>query len=72
MTDLSPVAQVVLDAAFDASDEWNNKPMIAATLRALAEYRTPPWDGIGPTCRWHPTPYVRQELLAIADELEAQ
>jgi len=69
MTDLSPVTQAVLDAV---PPYPIHEQAFAAVLRALAEYRTPHWDGIGPTCRWHPTPYVRQELLAIADELEAQ
>jgi hypothetical protein len=75
MTNLSPAAQAVLDAAtagywkspFDSEGKG-----AAAVLRALAEYRTPHWDGTGPTCHWHPTPQVRRELLNIAAELEAQ
>ena len=45
---------------------------IAAALRALAEYRTPHWDGTGPACHWHPTPQVRRELFNLATELDSQ
>ena len=72
---LSPAAQAVLDAAEQVPIVLNYAQEIpafcAAALRALAEYRTPHWDGTGPACHWHPTPYVRRELLNIADELEA-
>jgi len=54
MTDLSPAAQAVLDAAFAVEDEWDAIPMIAAALRAAA--LIPNID--------------RLRLLAIADELE--
>jgi hypothetical protein len=72
MTDLSPAAQAVLNAAmqYEINPECYSRKIAAAVLRALAEYRTPSWDGIGPVCHWHPTPYVRRELLNIADELE--
>jgi hypothetical protein len=77
MSALSPAAQAVLNAAEDAYDynysEFHRcaDRVAAAALRALAEYRTPHWDGTGPACHWHPTPYVRRELIAIAAELEA-
>jgi hypothetical protein len=54
MTNLSPAAQAVLDAAFAVEDEWDTIPMIAAALRAAA--LVPNID--------------RLRLLAIADELE--
>ena len=56
MTNLSPAAQAVLDAAFAVEDEWDVIPMIAAALRAAA--LVPKID--------------RLRLLAIADELEGQ
>ena len=62
MTNLSPAAQAVLDAALGASDEWDNKPMIAAALRAAAGYMFP--NDTAQQC------YDR--ILAIANELEAQ
>ena len=54
MTNLSPAAQAVLDAAFAVEDEWDTIPMIAAALRFAA--LIPNID--------------RLRLLAIADELE--
>ena len=69
MTNLSPAAQAVLDTVRKICPAPADE-IAAAALRALAEYRTPSWDGIGPLCHWHPTPYVRRELLNIADELE--
>ena len=75
MSKLSPAAQAVLDAFLA---EWPDEALeqdrrcLAAALRALAEYRTPHWDGTGPACHWHPTAQVRRELLNIADELEGQ
>ena len=55
MTDLSPAAQAVLDAAFAVEDEWDTIPMIAAAIRAAALY-----------CKRD-----NLQLLAIADELES-
>jgi len=72
MTDLSPAAQAVLDAAINVAESPDTEAIAAAVLRALAEYRTPHWDGTGPACYWHPTPQVRRELLNIANELENQ
>ena len=54
MTNLSPAAQAVLDAAYDAQDEWDMSESIAAALRAVALY----------------TKRDRLILLSIADELE--
>ena len=72
MTNLSPAAQAVLDAAINVAESPDAESIAAAALRALAEYRTPHWDGTGPACHWHPTPQVRRELLNIATELENQ
>jgi hypothetical protein len=38
MTELSPAAQAVLDAAFDVEDEWSTIPMIAAALRVISDF----------------------------------
>jgi hypothetical protein len=69
MPDLSPAAQAMITASNCAGSRIIQLH-IAAALRALAEYRTPHWDGTGPACHWHPTPQVRRELLNIAAELE--
>jgi hypothetical protein len=73
MTNLSPAAQAVRNAVdhYETNHWLTPNQVAAAALRALAEYRTPHWDGTGPACHWHPTPYARRELLAIADELES-
>jgi hypothetical protein len=79
MTDLSPAAQAVLDAAFPVYDEDEHLYVVsgeqhaamiaAAALRAAAEHlhTTSPWPGhIESTgVNWS-----RNELLAIAAELE--
>ena len=61
MTDLSPAAQAVLDAA-EPCDELESA--IAAALRALA-VRIP--DVI-----FNGADAIRQDILDIADELDAQ
>ena len=76
MSELSPAAQVVLDAYFTEADrldrEVSNNEMLAAALRAAADQVFPleriPW---GSTL----TPVLtsresRSRLLAIANELE--
>ena len=75
MTDLSPAAQAVLDAAFAVEDEWDTIPMIAAALRAAANQLIPPveFDRRYTTQeRWDARDDIRAKLLAIAAELEAQ
>ena len=60
MTDLSPAAQAVLDAFF--TGDWEDEPLhanIAAAIRALA-------------VRINGADAIRQDILDIADELEAQ
>ena len=76
MTALSPAATAVLRAFGThplrsdhlAEDLWL---ALAASIRALAEHRSPEWRGTGPACHWSPTPYTRRELLNIAEELES-
>jgi hypothetical protein len=72
MTNLSPAAQAVLDAYRDAPLE--DELTIAAALRAVA-------DQVAPSDAMEPRNYIpmalecqriRAEILAIADELEAQ
>ena len=71
---LSPAAQAVLDECEcgdpNAQFQLVARGFAAATLRALANHKTPAWDGTGPACHWTPTPHTRSELRNIADELE--
>jgi hypothetical protein len=82
MTELSPAAQAVLAAYLDADIE--DEASVAAALRAAAD-QVVPWqpepteDSVGPTIDYgyawalfSKANDVRQELIAIADELEAQ
>jgi hypothetical protein len=76
MTDLSPAAQAVLDAAFTLADNLDRdvteEEMIAAALRAAADQVVPiprlPYDSC---CDVHAAA-IRAELFAIAAELEGQ
>ena len=72
MTELSPAAQAILDAAFAVEDEWDTIPMIAAALRAAVDQAIPvtksPWGStLVPVLSSQES---RDRLLAIADELE--
>ena len=71
MTNLSPAAQAVLDAAY-ALPLKNGQPHLAAALRAAADQVVPIEYGLSDSYthfeRQNPT---REKLLAIADELEA-
>jgi len=88
MSELSLAAQEVFwafnKAASGEPDDWHYLPAIAAALRAAAN-QVVPWqpepteESVGPTidfgyawALFSKTNDVRQELLAIADELEAQ
>ena len=82
MTDLSPAAQAVLDAALDAdfcieftdleaTMKASVQRVAAATLRAAADQVVPP-DPCGDDCCIDLCVGIRAELLAIAAELEAQ
>ena len=79
MTNLSPAAQAVLDAANGASsygsaDCLNEAPQIAAAaLRAVADQVVPPVQfnrRYTTEERWDARDDVRAEILAIAAELE--
>ena len=74
MTNLSPAAQAVLDAAqrYEINPECYSRQIAAAALRAAA-------DQVAPSDAMEPRNYIpmaiecqriRVELLAIADELE--
>ena len=76
MTNLSPAAQAVMNACVDAPIHinWATRFTAAAVLRAAA-------DQVVPSDAMEPRNYlpmaiecqrIRAELLAIADELEAQ
>ena len=77
MTELSPQAQAVLDAAAQAMECDNEfipyeRELMAAALRAAADQVVPisrlPYDSC---CDVHAAA-IRQELLAIAAELQNQ
>jgi hypothetical protein len=75
MTDISPAAQAVLDAAYQRMDENPHNEVeatLAAALRAAADQVVPaphlPYD----SCCDVNASAIRAELLAIAIELEAQ
>lgn len=75
MAELSPQAQAVLDAAFSAywsaeQEAPNDEGMIAAALRAVADQVVP--HTAARTDRAANRRKIRAEILAIADELEAQ
>jgi hypothetical protein len=84
MSELSPAAQAVLDAANGAqsygSDDCLNESrwIAAAALRAVADQVVPTEMDLPPIApdlghfRQHERRLTRQRLLAIADELEAQ
>jgi hypothetical protein len=81
MTNLFPAAQAIEDAYFNA-DGFGYRNALTAVLRAAAD-QVVPWkpepieESVGPTidfgyawALFSKTNDVRQELLAIADELE--
>ena len=80
MADLSPAAQAVLDAASDVYWEWGGTisdphTIAAAALRAVADQVVPPEQQTpwGSVVQAHAAELrIRNELLAIANELEAQ
>ena len=77
MPELSPAAQAVLDAAFDPWQSTDTPASIAAAvLRAAADQVAPlgyedVWTD-GRILQYEKRDPVREKLLAIADELEAQ
>jgi len=80
MSELSPQAQEVFwafnRAASGKPDDWHYLPAIAAALRAAADQVVPweTWLGTDETCYayYRQRCNTRRQLLAIADELEAQ
>lgn len=73
MTDLSPITQAVLDAAWAVADTARDaKVVAAAALRATADQVVPRppknWELI--SCVSSRELEIRNQLLAIADELE--
>jgi hypothetical protein len=75
MTNLSPAAQTVLDAANNELDHapWDvsylAKPVVAAALRAVA-YIVAPAIPVCDHCCDHQSQNIRHKLLAITAELE--
>jgi hypothetical protein len=75
MTNLSPAAQAVLDAynaGFIRPVAVHHKPRIAAALRAAVNQVIPADALYARSCCEFLGELNRKQLLAIADELEAQ
>jgi hypothetical protein len=75
MTDLSPAAQAVLDAAADVYWDWSDmspasSSTIAAALRAAADQVVPVEHEIIDNCWYEKAGPIREQFLAIAAELE--
>jgi len=76
MTNLSPAAQAVRKAYYSTDDDLAG-PALAAALRAVADEvapETPESEQDDPDMLkgiWSERRTIREELLAIADELEA-
>jgi hypothetical protein len=70
MTNLSPAAQAVLDAAINAAESPDAEAIAAAALRAAADQVVPEelLKGSDPDAWLRDE--IRQQLLAIADELD--
>jgi propanediol dehydratase small subunit len=70
MTDLSPTAQAVLDAAISAAESPDAEAVAAAALRAAADQVVPEDYSDAYDCCLVIIGEIREELLAIADELD--
>ena len=79
MTNLSPAAQYIVNAAVESGGGYGRATPVlharlAAALRAAADQvvpeTAPPLIGT-PFVRWDAMDEIRAQLLAIADELEA-
>jgi hypothetical protein len=79
MTDLSPAAEAVLDAAFTLADNLDRDvtetEMIAAALRVAADHVVPPHletelNDRNPSLTLQKAVEIRHQLLTIANELE--
>ena len=70
MTDLSPQAQAVLDAAYDAFSHGGGiSDCIVSALRVLNEYVVLPKYQYA---EWELANAIHQEIEAVADELEGK
>jgi hypothetical protein len=78
MSELSPAAQAVWNAAYNTPKDCPYEHDLAAALRAAADQVVPTEMDLPPIApdlghfRQHERRLTRQRLLAIADELEAQ
>ena len=78
MTELSPAAQAVLDAAMNTPEEMPYEHDIAAALRAAADQVVPDETGMGVYLSgselqlFFQRREIRRQLLAIAAKLEAK
>jgi hypothetical protein len=76
MTDLSPAAQAIMVAATNGNFNVVNDPVykqcIAAALRAVAEQVFPINYVIIDNCQYEAPSPEREQIFAIAAELEAQ
>jgi hypothetical protein len=78
MSELSPAAQAVWNAAYNTPEDYPYEHDLAAALRAAVEQVVPTEMDLPPIApdlghfRQHERRLTRQRLLAIADELEAQ
>jgi len=72
LTDLSPAARAVLDAAmqYEINPECYSRKIAAAALQSAADQVVPETDFYPGTCCERELKAVRAELLAIAAELE--
>jgi hypothetical protein len=69
MTDLSPAAQAVLDAAIKAAESPDAEAIAAAALRAAAYVAAPAVPSLDFCCDRR-SAQIRHQLLNIAVELE--
>jgi hypothetical protein len=78
MTQLSPQAQAVLDAVCENTEpDCDTQHLIAAALRAVVDQVVPPsleteFYDRNPSLTLQKAVEIRAELLAIANELQAQ
>jgi hypothetical protein len=71
MTDLSPAAQSVRKAYYSTDDDLAG-PALAAALRAVADQVVPETNGMFISPAELQQEKIRDQLLAIANELETQ
>ena len=68
---LSPAAQAVLDAAINVAESPDAEAIIAAVLRAVVDQVVPVENELIDNCWYEKANPVREQLLAIANDLEA-